>query len=71
MSETKDRIGRAPLYACDAERNTKCRKTGCKKLFPDNPYAFCERTKNPAFALKDENGEPIVEGWYRVVTKEE
>lgn len=47
------------MYICDPVKNTACRKTGCVH----NPVALiwhCAHTKNPAFAVLDENGEPML-----------
>lgn len=42
------------LFQCDPEKHTECKKHGCQK--------YCFMTKDPAYAVKDENLEPIV--WY-------
>lgn len=49
------------LYICDPLKNTDCKKTGCV-YNQDAPMKNCARTKNPAFAVLDENGEPIRAG---------
>ena len=45
------------LYRCDPEKNTECRKRGCAK----EKKAFrCKCTSNPDYAVKDNNGKPII-----------
>ena len=49
---------RPVLYVCDPLKNTECKKRMCvhnKKAI----YWGCSNTKNPAFAVLDENGEPM------------
>ena len=46
------------LYKCDPEKNTKCKKKLCL-LYTKGRYS-CKSTKHPEYAVKDENGEPIV-----------
>ena len=41
------------LYRCDPEKNKECRKRMCQKK--------CTRTKKPEYAVKDQDGEPIIE----------
>ena len=45
------------LYVCDPDRNAECRKTGCHKY---GQYSNCRLTLNPAYAVRDANGEPVV-----------
>ena len=45
------------LYECDPRKNTECRKTSCFKY--NGP---CRRTAHPEYAVRDENGEPVIEG---------
>ena len=49
---------RPVLYVCDPAKNTGCRKWGCV-YNPDALVKTCAKTKNPAFAVLDENGEPM------------
>ena len=45
-------------YVCDPMKNLGCKKRSCVH----NPEAIvwaCDRTANPAFAVLDENGEPM------------
>lgn len=46
------------MYICDPEKNTGCKKTMCKANHP-NHLCICDRTSNAAFAILDENGEPV------------
>ena len=46
------------LYLCDPMKNTACRKCYCLHR-PDVKIWACDATTNPAFAVLDENGEPI------------
>ena len=43
------------IYLCDPEKNTECKKTAC--YINDGP---CKCTMNPAYALTDLNGDPII-----------
>lgn len=45
-------------YVCDPVKNTACRKHTCVHN-PEAAYWACDRTANPAFAVLDENGEPM------------
>jgi hypothetical protein len=49
------------LYICDPQKNTECKKLVCVHN-PDAIYRACAKTKNPAFAVLDENGEPMRAG---------
>ena len=40
------------LYKCDPEKNTKCKKRLCQWR--------CKMTKDPEFAVKDGQGEPVI-----------
>ena len=42
------------LYECDPEKNTQCRKISC------TIHKVCYCTRDPEYAKKDENGDPIV-----------
>ena len=50
----------ATLYWCDPEKNTECRKLGCRYVLRLIEGGICEATFNPAFALRDEYGQPMV-----------
>mgnify|MGYP004652319963 CR=1 FL=1 len=43
-----------PLYLCDPQKNTECKKTSCQMLYG------CFFTKKKAFAVTDENENPII-----------
>ena len=47
------------LYMCDPDKNKECRKTMCFRRKPalNNP---CRGTKNPDYAVKDKQGNPII-----------
>jgi len=49
---------RKPVYLCDPQKNTECKKTTCKTNLKAK-YRVCELTSKVAYALRDENGEPI------------
>ena len=50
----------AVLYWCDPEKNTECRKMICRHVLTLAEGGVCEATFNPAFALLDENGQPMI-----------
>lgn len=50
----------AVLYWCDPEKNTECRKMICRHVLTLAEGGVCEATFNPAFALLDEHGKPMV-----------
>lgn len=50
----------AVLYWCDPEKNTECRKMSCRHVLTLAEGGVCEATFNPAFALLDENGKPMI-----------
>ena len=50
----------AVLYWCDPEKNTECRKTGCRYVLRPCEGGVCEATFQQAFARLDENGEPMI-----------
>ena len=45
------------MSECDPRKNTECRKTSCFKY--NGP---CRRTAHPEYAVRDENGEPVIAG---------
>ena len=47
------------LYRCDPDKNAACRKTGCERN--GKSWTVCRATENPDYAVRDENGTPIVE----------
>lgn len=49
-----------PIYFCDHKKNVYCKKTVC--LFEGNASTGCACfcTTDPAFALRDQSGNPIV-----------
>ena len=53
-----------PVYICNPEKNTKCLKTDCylnpRRVCPDRPV--CCSTRFPAFAMRDTDGTPIIDG---------
>ena len=44
-----------PLYLCDPQKNTECQKTSCQMS------NGCFLTKKKAFAVTDENENPVIE----------
>lgn len=52
---TKNKL---PLYFCDPNKNTECKKTSC--LYAVGKYKECDATSHREFAQLDENGEPKV-----------
>ena len=46
------------LFMCDPVKNTACRKNGCVHS-PTASIWACYATTSPAFAVLDENGEPM------------
>ena len=58
MDEKKKAASERTWFVCDPVKNTECRKHTCVH----NPTASiwaCYATTNPAFAVLDENGEPM------------
>ena len=59
----------AVLYWCDPEKNTACRKNMCRHTLRLIEGGSCEATFHPEFALRDENGQPMIyekhEEWKR------
>ena len=51
---------KATLYWCDPEKNTECRKTGCRYLLTPEEGGVCEATFRRAFARTDPDGVPMV-----------
>ena len=49
----------AVLYWCDPEKNTECRKMGCRYVLRPCEGGVCEATFQRAFARLDENGKPM------------
>lgn len=47
-----------PLYFCDPNKNTECKKKGC--LYTVGEYKYCDATSRREFAQLDENGEPKI-----------
>ena len=47
-------------YLCDPKLNTECKKTTCIQNRAAI-YPVCNCTSNPEYALKDENGDPIID----------
>lgn len=47
-----------PLYLCDPEKNTECKKTSC--LYGNGKYNVCDATTKKEFAKLNENDEPIL-----------
>ena len=47
------------FYRCDPDRNTECRKRMCYRS--GKKWATCKATRNPEYAVRDDNGAPIVE----------
>ena len=47
------------LYRCDPDKNTECRKTSCYRRYKG--WTRCKATSNPEYAVRDDNGAPIVE----------
>ena len=47
------------LYKCDPEKNKKCRKSMCYTN-PNGLKNPCRATRNPDYAVLDENGRPII-----------
>lgn len=45
-------------YVCDPMKNTECKKRSCVHN-PEAAFWTCWATSNPAFAVLDENGEPM------------
>lgn len=56
----------AVLYWCDPEKNTSCRKNGCRYVLRPCEGGVCEATFRRSCARCDENGEPMV---YRLQPK--
>ena len=54
----KEYIPEKPLYLCDPEKNTSCKKTSCK-YNPNAKWQDCTNTTDKEFAMLDEHGEPI------------
>ena len=50
----------AVLYWCDPEKNTVCQKTMCRHTLRLIEGGICEATFHPEFALRDENGQPMI-----------
>ena len=50
----------ATLYWCDPEKNTECRKMGCRYVLRPCEGGVCEATFRRAFARLDENGVPMI-----------
>lgn len=50
----------ATLYWCDPERNTECKKLGCRYILRPEEGGVCEATFRRAFARRDGNGEPMI-----------
>ena len=50
----------AVLCWCDPEKNKECRKMSCRHVLTLPEGGVCEATFNPAFALLDEHGKPMV-----------
>lgn len=50
----------ATLYWCDPEKNTECRKSGCRYVLRPCEGGVCEATFRRAFARTDENGMPMI-----------
>lgn len=49
------------LYECDPEKNTECRKIMCfTKAGGRGSKCVCTATKNPEYAKKDQDGQPII-----------
>ena len=47
------------VYACDHEKNTECKKSGCK-FNPGAAEPSCESVKQREFAKLDKDGKPII-----------
>lgn len=47
------------IYRCDPEKNTACRKLGCRDLYPGE--GRCSGTRDPKCAQLDGYGNPIVQ----------
>ena len=56
--DEKKAAGERTWYVCDPVKNKGCRKHTCAHN-PDALFQACSRTSNPAFAVLDENGEPV------------
>ena len=53
------------IYKCDPKKNTQCKRTSCKyrersKLSVIEYDYLCEGTSNPEYAVKGEDGKPII-----------
>lgn len=49
------------FYRCDPEKNTACKKRGCALIRRGKRAgARCEATANPAFAVLNGEGRPVV-----------
>ena len=46
-----------PLYICDPRKNTECKKRYCYKY-----NGQCRKTSHAEFAVRDENGDPVIAG---------
>ena len=57
MDEKEPARGRT-WYVCDPVKNLGCKKRTCVHN-PEAKVWACDRTGNPAFAVLDENGEPM------------
>lgn len=51
---------KAVLYVCDPEKNTACRKTGCKYLLTQAEGGCCDATFHREFAREYSDGTPMI-----------
>ena len=60
MDAKGEPFDQATLYWCDPEKNTECRKTGCRYVLRPCEGGACDATFIRAFARLDEKGEPMI-----------